>query len=165
VVVQRSEKTEHLVIPEEILGLRSLEGFLKLPEGFPLAKVKVPLVIRDDVEPAFQPREDQEMLVTRAHAPHTVAAMQAAAAGKPRPARNPPSDGQGELFDKMPGPGKVRARDGLDEMIDPETGEVTEGPRQVQRQAGGPTEAEKTDGEETARNRPAGRSFPDHMEV
>jgi type IV conjugative transfer system coupling protein TraD len=165
VVVQRSEKTEHLVIAEEILGLRSLEGFLKLPEGFPLAKVKVPLVIRGDVEPAFEPREDQEMLVTRAHAPHTVAAIQAAAAGKPKPPRRPPPDGQGELFDQKPGAGKVRARDGLDEMIDPETGEVTEGPRQVQRQAGGPSDAEKSDGEDTARERPAGRSFPDHMEV
>ncbi|MEM7741067.1 MAG: type IV secretion system DNA-binding domain-containing protein, partial [Pseudomonadota bacterium] len=65
VMVARQDKIEHLVIPEEIMNLRSLEGFLKMPEGFPLAKVKVPLTIRDQKVPAFVPRGDQSLLIRR----------------------------------------------------------------------------------------------------
>ncbi|NNU17524.1 type IV secretion system DNA-binding domain-containing protein [Parvularcula sp. ZS-1/3] len=65
VMVARQEKTEHLVIPEEILNLRSLEGFLKLPEGFPLAKVGVPLVVREDAAAPFVPRTEDQLLVQR----------------------------------------------------------------------------------------------------
>ena len=160
VVVQRSEKTEHLVIPEEILNLRSLEGFLKLPEGFPLTKVKVPLVIREDAEPAFLPREDQNQLVTRAHAPHTVAAMQQAMAGKPRPKRRSGGD-QEDLFQGGPPP---RPRDGLDEMIDPETGAVTEQDTPVL-QPRARSEPDRQEGEAEPDTKPRGRDFPDHMKV
>ncbi|MEM9840721.1 MAG: type IV secretion system DNA-binding domain-containing protein, partial [Pseudomonadota bacterium] len=66
VMVARQEKIEHLVIPEEIMNLHSLEGFLKLPEGFPLAKVELPLVIREDIASAFEPRPSDGLLVTRA---------------------------------------------------------------------------------------------------
>lgn len=97
VMVARQERVEHLVIPEEILNLKSLEGFLKLPEGFPLAKVNVPLVIREDSVPAFSPRGDQNLLVTRTRAPHTVAAMQAAARGKPRQ-KPKPDQRQSDMF-------------------------------------------------------------------
>ena len=77
-----------------------LPGYLKLPEGFPLAKVKVPLNIRDEAQPAFRPRNDQDLLVTRARAPHTVAAMQAAIKSKPRP-KPRPDDRQSDMFKSM----------------------------------------------------------------
>ena len=65
VVVTRQEKTQHQVMPEEIMNLPSLEGFLKFPEGFPITRVKIPLVIRSDQEPNFVPRDDIKMLVKR----------------------------------------------------------------------------------------------------
>ncbi len=65
VVVTRQERTQHQVMPEEIMNLPSLEGFLKFPEGFPITKVKIPLVIRNDREPNFVPRDGIKMLVKR----------------------------------------------------------------------------------------------------
>lgn len=65
VVVTRQERTQHQVMPEEIMNLPSLEGFLKFPEGFPITKVKIPLVVRSDNEPNFIPRADIKMLVKR----------------------------------------------------------------------------------------------------
>ena len=65
VVVTRQEQTQHQVMPEEIMNLPSLEGFLKFPEGFPITRVKIPLTIRSEQEPNFLPREDIKMLVKR----------------------------------------------------------------------------------------------------
>ena len=148
VMVARQERIEHLVIPEEIMNLRSLEGYLKMPEGFPLAKVKVPLVLREDREPAFLPREDRGLLITRARAPHTVKAMQAAA-------RRPGSeDGQRDMFSEA-------ERDGIDEMIDPETGEVSATTRVKGMEQEGAESADPSSPPDRPRPRDTGQDFPD----
>ena len=89
VMVARQEKIEHLVIPEEILNLKSLDGFLKMPEGFPLAKVTLPLVIRDDIAKPFAARPDQSLLITR---------MRGAAKGKGKAPPRKAAEGQGDMF-------------------------------------------------------------------
>lgn len=153
VMVARQERVEHLVIPEEILNLRSLEGYLKLPEGFPLAKVKIPLVIRDDVVPAFSPREDQELLVTRSRAPHTVAAMQAAMKGRPPP-KPKPDQRQSDMFSNMFPDEQGRPADPADTQTNvPETPSETQNKR--------PDEKHRAGG-----NRTPASEFPDwDMEV
>jgi type IV secretory pathway TraG/TraD family ATPase VirD4 len=148
VMVARQERIEHLVIPEEIMNLRSLEGYLKMPEGFPLAKVKVPLILREDREPAFLPREDQGLLITRARAPHTVKAMQAAAR---RPAGE---DGQRDMFSEA-------ERDGIDELIDPETGEVPAKARMQGVEQDGAESADPPSPPDRPRPRDTGQDFPD----
>ena len=90
VMVARQERVEHLVIPEEIMNLKSLEGFLKLPEGFPLAKVTIPLNVRSDEVPPFSPREDQDLLITRA-----AAATKPAKAKDKKKKSKPPKDSRG----------------------------------------------------------------------
>ena len=100
--VVRKESIEHLVIPEEIMNLKSLEGYLKMPEGFPMAKVTLPLVIRDDAEPPFEARPDQSLLITRAKAPKNSDAVKPEAdphrkTTKPKKRPNV-DDGQGDMF-------------------------------------------------------------------
>lgn len=65
VVMTRQERTQHQVMPEEIMNLPSLEGFIKFPEGLPITRVQIPLNIRKDKTPNFLPRKDIEMLAKR----------------------------------------------------------------------------------------------------
>ncbi len=104
VVVARQDRIEHLVIPEEIMNLRSLEGFLKMPESFPLARVKIPLVVRKDRVPPFDPRPDQTLLIKRS---------QAAAKSTPggARARSKDNDDQGDMFTDEPVDDTRRASD------------------------------------------------------
>lgn len=103
VTVNRQDRIEHLVIPEEILNLKSLSGFLKMPEGFPLAKVDVPINTRDARERRFIARQDQSLLVTRRKAPEALSEPKAAKP-KPKPKRRKQrqSDDQSDLFESPP---------------------------------------------------------------
>jgi len=118
VMVARQEKIEHLVIPEEIMNLKSLEGFLKMPEGFPLAKVTVPLSLRDETNPAFTPRGDQSLLITRSRSTTSPGANGEPSSAAPSRKRRapPPSGDQREMF----GEGAGRPRDAIDDLLDPQ---------------------------------------------
>lgn len=96
------------------MNLRSLEGYLKMPEGFPLAKVRVPLTLRDEVAAPFLPREDRSLLVTRTrtrHATVAFAAAQTSKSGAKRPRES--DDGQGRLFDE----GAERKTDPVEDLL------------------------------------------------
>lgn len=115
VTVNRQDRIEHLVIPEEILNLKSLQGFLKMLEGFPLARVELPLVIRDASELRFIAREDQSLLVTRRIEPEPNEEPKTAT---PQPARRrgtkTGNDDQNDLFDSPP----QRKSDAVRDMTD-----------------------------------------------
>ena len=122
VMVARQDKIEHLVIPEEIMNLKSLEGYLKMPEGFPLAKVTVPLALHEEVAPAFTPRGDQSLLITRS--PAAAAGVQAEIAPKTGPIagkrRGPAEDGQRDIFENGLSPFDASSKDELDAFLDGE---------------------------------------------
>ena len=101
VTVNRQDRIEHLVIPEEVLNLKSLEGYLKMPEGFPLSKVKLPLVIRDEPQLGFVERADQSLLITRRD---EIPPSPAPVPSKPKPRKRKKSvpPGQTDLFDLPP---------------------------------------------------------------
>lgn len=113
VTVNRQDRIEHLVIPEEILNLKSLQGFLKMPEGFPLAKVDLPLVIRDESEPPFLARQDQSLLITRREeeGPPDETPNHASKPPSPRRRKPPQDDGQNDLFES---PRQRQSNDNID---------------------------------------------------
>lgn len=115
VTVNRQDRIEHLVIPEEILNLKSLQGFLKMPEGFPLAKVDVPINTREATERRFIARQDQSLLVTRRVDPEPVEAPNSAKPkASPKRKRKAQSDDQNDLFESPP----QRQADAATDMTD-----------------------------------------------
>ncbi len=59
------EKSELIVLPEEILNLRNLTGYIKMAEGFPAARVHLPYHAYDRIADAFIERPGAQELAER----------------------------------------------------------------------------------------------------
>ena len=65
------EKSELIVLPEEILNLRNLTGYIKMAEGFPAARFHMPYHNFDPIAEAFIERPGSQDLAERVKAKDT----------------------------------------------------------------------------------------------
>lgn len=59
------KQVEPLVLSDDIINLPSLEGFIKFPDGFPAARIRLAWKDYPDVAPGFVPRPDMQPVQSR----------------------------------------------------------------------------------------------------